>query len=83
MSEALLATEVKRDAYREAVEQIYDQADYQQFPDEQSGHKVAKMIKYTIDGLMSEHMMEGSYNPEMLYEEIMEYLAVCEKLLAQ
>ena len=83
VSEALLATEVKRDAYREAVEQIYDQADYQQFPDEQSGHKVAKMIKYTIDGLMSEHMMEGSYNPEMLYEEIMEYLAVCEKLLAQ
>ncbi len=83
VSEALLATEVKRDAYREAVEQIYDQADYQQFPDEQSGRKVAKMIKYTIDGLMSEHMMEGSYNPEMLYEEIMEYLAVCEKLLAQ
>ena len=83
VSEALLATEVKRDAYREAVEQIYDQADYQQFPDEQSGHKVAKMIKYTIDGLMSEHMMEGSYNPEMLYEEIMEYLAVCEKLLGQ
>lgn len=83
VSEALLATEVKRDAYREAVEQIYDQADYQQFPDEQSGRKVAKMIKYTIDGLMSEHMVEGSYNPEMLYEEIMEYLAVCEKLLAQ
>lgn len=83
VSEALLATEVKRDAYREAIEQIYAQADYQQFPDEQSGHKVAKMIKYTIDGLMSEHMMEGSYNPEMLYEEIMEYLAICEKLLAQ
>lgn len=83
VSEALLATEVKRDAYREAVEQIYDQADYQQFPDEQSGRKVAKMIKYTIDGLMSEHMVEGSYNPEMLYEEIMEYLAVCEKLLAR
>ena len=83
VSEALLATEVKRDAYQDTIEQIYAQADYQQFPDEQSGHKVAKMIKYTIDGLMSEHMREGSYNPEMLYEEIMEYLAVCEKLLAQ
>jgi len=83
VSEALLATEVKRDAYQDTIEQIYAQADYQQFPDEQSGHKVAKMIKYTIDGLMSEHMREGSYNPEMLYEEIMEYLAVCEKLLGQ
>lgn len=83
VSEALIATEVKRDAYRDAIEQIYEQADYKQFPDEQSGRRVAKMIKYTIDGLMAEHMMEGSYNPEMLYEEVMEYLTTCEKLLAQ
>ena len=41
------------------------------------------MIKYTIDGLMTEHMVEGSYNPEMLYEEIMEYLATCETLLGK
>lgn len=83
VSEALLATEVKRDAYRNAVEQIYEQADYHQFPDEQSGRKVARMIKYTIDGLMEEHMVEGSYNPEMLYEEILEYLDTCERLLGQ
>lgn len=52
-------------------------------PDEQSGRRVAKMIKYTIDGLMTEHMVEGSYNPEVLYEEIMEYLATCETLLGK
>ena len=83
VNEALLATEMKRDAYRETIERIYAQADYGQFPDEQSGRRVAKMIKYTIDGLMTEHMVEGSYNPEMLYEEIMEYLATCETLLGK
>lgn len=83
VSEALLATEVKRDAYQDVLEQIYGQADYQQFPDEQSGRRAARMLKYIVDGLMSERMLEGSYNPEMLYEEIMEYLATFENLLAR
>ena len=80
VSEALLATEEKRTIYQTAVAEIYARADFSQFSSEQDGQRIANMLRYTMDGLMTTHMVEGSFHPEMCYEEAMEYIDTLERL---
>lgn len=72
--EALLAIEDKRGTLEEAAEGIYSQIDYTQLPPQIDGEKLRKMLDFTMKGLMTERFQDASFQPEMLYTEICDYL---------
>ncbi|MCH5337323.1 MAG: TetR/AcrR family transcriptional regulator [Acetatifactor sp.] len=81
VSEALLAIEQKRGSLEETAGAIYSQVDYTQLPPEIDGEKLRKMLDFTIKGLMTERFQDASFQPEMLYEEICDYLDMMKKIV--
>lgn len=80
VKEALLAVEQKKESLLSAYEDIYSRADYSGFPDGVDGDKLRTMLELTIRGLMTERFFDASFQPEMLYREICEYLAMMQSL---
>ena len=80
VSEALLAIEDKRNMLTEFYETIRGQIDFSVFKPEVEIDKLVKMLDLTIQGLMTEHFREGSFHPEMLYDEVIGYLEMVKKL---
>ena len=80
VSEALLAIEGKRNMLTECYEKMREQIDFSAFKSEVEIDKLVKMLDLTIQGLMTEHFREGSFHPEMLYEEVLGYLEMMKKL---
>ena len=74
VSEALLAIEEKRNILNDAYDRINSQMDFSELPAEVDGEKLRKMLDFTIKGLMTERFQDASFQPEMLYEEIVDYL---------
>lgn len=72
--EALLSVEEKKNALEEIYAAIDGQIDYGALPPGVDGEKLRKMLDFTIKGLMTERFQEASFQPEMLYQEISEYL---------
>lgn len=81
VSEALLATEEKRNALIEAYGEIYARADFSTLPDAVDGEKLHKMLDFTIKGLLTERFQNESFQPEMLYGEICGYLDMIKNML--
>lgn len=81
VSEALLAIEQKRGSLEETADAIYSQVDYTQLPPEIDGEKLRKMLDFTIKGLMTERFQDASFQPEMLYEEVCDYLDMMKKIV--
>lgn len=80
MSEALLAVEDKKNMLTEFYENMRGQIDFSVFKPEVEIDKLEKMLDLTIQGLMTEHFREGSFQPEMLYTEVLGYLDMMKKL---
>ena len=74
VSEALLAIEEKRNLLNEEYEKIRAQIDFSALPPDVDGEKLRRMLDFTIKGLMTERFQDASFQPEMLYREIEEYL---------
>ena len=83
VSEALLAIEDKRNILSEAYDRINSQMDYQELPPEVDGEKLRKMLDFTIKGLMTERFQNASFQPEMLYDEIVDYLDMMKKIVCK
>ena len=81
VSEALLAIEEKRGALEEAADAIYSQIDYSQLPAQIDGEKLRKMLDFTVKGLLTERFQDASFQPEMLYNEICDYLDMMKKIV--
>lgn len=81
VSEALLAVEEKRDLLSECYEQIGQQMDFSAFKQDVEPDKLRKMLDLTIQGLMTEHFREGSFQPEMLHNEVLAYIEMVKKLV--
>ena len=80
VSEALLAIEGKRNMLTECYEKMRAQIDFSVFKPEVEIDRLVKMLDLTIQGLMTEHFREGSFQPEMLYTEVIGYLDMMKKL---
>lgn len=80
VSEALLAIEDKKKMMAECYEKLRSQIDFSIFKPEVEIDKLVKMLDLTIQGLMTEHFREGSFQPEMLYTEVLGYLDMMKKL---
>ena len=81
VGEALLATESKRAILEAEYERLDAQIRYMGFPGGVDGRKLHKMLDFTIKGLMTERFMEDAFQPEMLYQEIAEYLDMMKLLV--
>lgn len=81
VSEALLAIEEKRDMLLETYDNIYRQADPSLLPAGVDGDRLRKMLDFTVKGLMNERFQDASFQSEMLYHEILEYLDMAEQLV--
>lgn len=81
VSEALLAIEQKRNILLAAYEGIRGQMDFENLPAGIDGEKIYKMLDLTIKGLMTEHFQEASFQPEMLYEEIVNYVDMIRQIV--
>lgn len=80
VSEALLAIEDMRNVMIDTYECLQNRMDYSRFPKEVDGNKLIKMLDFTIKGLMSESFLNASFHPDMLYQEILEYVDMVKKL---
>ncbi|MCI5954231.1 MAG: TetR/AcrR family transcriptional regulator [Lachnospiraceae bacterium] len=81
VSEALLAIEEKRSVLEETYQGINAQIDYNMLPSGVDGEKLRKMLDFTVKGLMTERFQDSSFQPEMLYGEICDYLNMVKKLV--
>lgn len=81
VSEALLAIEEKRNLLNEEYEKIRAQIDFSALPSGVDGEKLRRMLDFTIKGLMTERFQDASFQPEMLYREIEEYLDMMKKIV--
>ena len=81
VSEALLTIEEKRNELTALYEQLLSQADLSLLPSTIDSQKVIHMLDYTIKGLMTTRFRDGSFQPEMLYRDVKEYIDFTEKLI--
>ena len=81
VSEALLATEQKRESLEAAYGRIQSQIDYEALPAGADGPKLERMLHYTLQGLMHQRFLDASFQPEMLYTEALEYIDMLEQMV--
>lgn len=81
VSEALLAIEEKRGSLEETYRGINAQIDYSSLPRGVDGEKLRKMLDFTVKGLLTERFQDASFQPEMLYGEICNYLDMMKQLV--
>lgn len=74
VKEALLAVEERKAALQEQYDSIMQQVDYTSLPATVDGSRLRKMLEFTIQGLMNERFREDTFQPDMLYEEVVKYL---------
>lgn len=80
VSEALVETEDKRNILSGYYLEVLERADLSKFRKETDIKRLTKIIDYTVEGLMKEHFLNGSFQPEIYYEEMKQYLAMMKKL---
>ena len=81
VSEALLTIESKRNELNELYDSLLSLADLSLLPPSVDAGKIIRMLDYTIKGLMTTRFRDASFHPEMLYEEIKEYINLTEKMV--
>lgn len=83
VGEALIAVESMRNRLTDTYNCIYQKADYQHFPAGVDGKKVRTMMEWTIKGILTERILDASFQPNMLYREICGYIDMMQRLTSQ
>ncbi len=80
VSEALMSIYEKKQTLEETYATIWSRVDFEGLHVGVDGIKVRKMLDLTVKGLMSQRFVDASFQPEMLYEEIVEYIDMMQKI---
>ncbi len=80
VSEALMTIYEKKQTLEEAYDTIWSRVDFLGLHAGVDGIKVRKMLDLTVKGLMSQRFIDSAFQPEMLYEEIKEYIDMMQKI---
>ena len=83
VSVALLAIEEKRDIFAQNMDGIYAQIDPSTLPAGVDADKLWRMLSLTIKGLMTQRIMDGSFQAGMLYDEVCEYIEMTKGLVTR
>ncbi|MCM1025363.1 MAG: TetR/AcrR family transcriptional regulator [Roseburia sp.] len=81
VSEALMAIEEKKGVLEEVYRGINSRIRYDLLPPGVDGEKLRKMLDFTVKGLMTERFQNASFQSEMLYREICDYLDMMKQLV--
>lgn len=81
VSEALLATEEMKNSLEETYRSIYEGADLSRIPVNVDREKLGKVMDYALRGLMAEHFGNDSFQPELVYREMCDYIDMMRKLV--
>lgn len=81
VSEVLLAIEEKKDLLTDTYDYIWSRVDYGALPENVNGEMLRKMMDFSIKGLMAERLQNDSFQPEMMYEEVIEYLDMMKRIV--
>ena len=71
---------VRKQQLEDYLESVFARADLGKYASAEDAVKLRKMLELTIKGLMNERILEDAFQPEMLYEEITEYLNLSRRL---
>lgn len=80
VGEALMETQERRDILPARYEEILERASLKPFREDVDIKMVAKMMEFTMDGLMEEHFRNGSFQPELYFDEVRRYLDSMKKV---
>ena len=80
VSEALMCIYEKKQTLEEAYANIWSRVDFEGLHPGVDGIKVRKMLDLTIQGLMSQRFADSAFQPEMLYEEAIQYIDMMKKI---
>ena len=80
VSEALMAIERQKNVLNDMQAVLKNQSDRSLFKNEVDYEKLDQMITFTLDGLMDARFLDGSFHPDMLYEESCAYLNMIKTL---
>lgn len=80
VKEALMATERQRSVLSDVYAVLKNQSDCSLFVPDISYERLDAMLDYTISGLMGAHFRDASFQPEMLYEEVVSYLDMMKRI---
>ena len=81
VKEALMATERQRSVLSDVYAVLKNQSDRSLFVPDISYERLDAMLDYTISGLMNAHFRDASFQPEMLYEEVVSYLDMMKRIV--
>jgi hypothetical protein len=70
-----------RNQLLDTYDTIYAQADLALLPSGIDGVKIQKMLELTIRGLLNERTLEASLQPEILYQDIADYIDMVKSMV--
>ena len=74
VGEALAEIQERREILPERYEEIMERAGLEHFRKGVDIKMITRMMEFTMDGLMEEHFRNGSFQPEMYFDEVRGYL---------
>ena len=77
--EALEVMQPAAQALRSAYDDIYQKADFGRL-EEISVERLAKIVDYTLNGLLEELLRKSSFSPDTYYAEVSQYLKELERM---
>lgn len=83
VGEALVATEEKRGVLPHQYNQIMRRADIGRFRKSVDAERLTRIIRFTVNGMLSEQIHTGSFQPDLFGEEIRKYLDMLKKMSYQ
>lgn len=80
VGEVLVAVEGLRKSFAETNAKIKARMDFSGLPAAIDGESLLKMLDFTRQGLMNESFQTASFQPDMLYREIVSYIDMVKRL---
>ena len=80
VSEALMTIYEKKQTLEDAYANLWSHVDFEGLHAGVDGIKVRRMLDLTVKGLMSQRFVDSAFQPEMLYDEIVEYIDMMQKI---
>lgn len=75
--------EVSKNNYLETLSKYYAQGSRSFLREDIAPNRLDALIRYTVDGLTKDQIRTGSFQPEMLYEQICSYLDTIKLMVTQ
>ncbi len=72
--------EISKNNYLESLDKYNNQGKRSGIRNDISSTQLDNMIRYTVDGLTKDQLLAGSFQPEMLFEQICSYLNTLQTL---